>query len=90
MLSTKLKLLCTTNCKTHTAFLCSAFKEVMLSNCSRYDITLQNISKSNKNARDVVTGKSWVFQNNVVEQTCKFQLEDTLRYIFVYSSLLIT
>lgn len=92
MLSTKLKLLCTMSCKTHITFLCSTFKEAMLSSCSRCDITLYNINKSCKNARDVVTRKSWglFFLNNIVEQTCKFQLEDTLWYIFVYCSLLMT
>lgn len=64
MLSTKLKLLCTMNCKTHIAFMWSAFKEVMLSNCSRYEITLENINKSSKNTRASVTGESF-FLNNV-------------------------
>lgn len=57
MLSTKLKLLCTINIKTHIVFLCPASKDVMLSNCSRYAITLYNINKSSKNARDAVTRK---------------------------------
>lgn len=61
MLSTKLKLLCTMNCKTHIAFLCSAFKEVMLPNCSTYDITLQNINKPSRKVRNAVTEKSGFF-----------------------------
>lgn len=56
MLSTKLKLLHTMHCKTHIAFPCSAFEEVMLSNCSKYDITLETISKSSKNSAATVIG----------------------------------
>jgi len=59
VLSTKLRLLCTADCKTHIAFKCSAFKEVMLSNYSKYDVTPENISMSSKNTRAAVTEESF-------------------------------